>query len=292
MPKSGNGPWSSGTTVFAEPPRSSASIGPRCLHPFPKAAPFEQIETDVGSVWIQTGDEVMRPYLARRKSWEESTAAVLDRLLAPGARFLDVGAHVGYFSLFASSLQRGIEIDAVEPHPMLHGLLQANLWANKVFARVHHTALGDTTHLASMSSTPMNTGDCRVGMVKPDDRYHLLVPVLSADELFSRRTFDVVKIHVQGYELEVVLGMERIVRQSPAIALVVAFWPGALIDRGLDPSHVLENYERLGYHITVNDPEGTGVMCHRRGDRALQVRRAERPGEPHPHPQYLSALPA
>ena len=107
----------------------------------------------------------------------------------------------------------------------------------------------------------MNMGDCRVGMVKPGDRYHLLVPVLSADELFPRRTFDVVKIHVQGYELEVVLGMERIVRRSPAIALVVAFWPGALIDRGLEPSHVLENYERLGYHITVNDPEGIGVCA-------------------------------
>ena len=261
MPKSGNGPWSSSTTVIR---RAAALVGvDRTTLPSPisEGGPFEQIETDVGCVWIQTGDEVMRPYLARRKSWEESTGALLDRLLAPGARFLDVGAHVGYFSLFASSLQRGIEIDAVEPHPMLHGLLQANLWANKVSARVHHTALGDTTHLASMSSAPTNTGDCRVGIVNPDNRYDLLVPVVSADELFSRRTFDVVKIHVQGYELEVVLGMERIVRQSPAIALVVAFWPGALIDRGLDPSHVLENYERLGYHIAVNDPEGTGVCA-------------------------------
>jgi FkbM family methyltransferase len=261
MPKSGNGPWSSGATVIR---RAAALVGvDRTALPSPisEGGPFEQVETDVGPLWIQTGDEVMRPYLARRKSWKESTGTLLDKLLAPGARFLDVGAHVGYFSLFASSLQRGIEIDAVEPHPISHSLLQANLWANKVSARVHHTALGTTTHLASMSSAPMNTGDFRVDIVNPDNRYDLLVPVVRGDELFPRRTFDVVKIHVQGYELDVVLGMERIVRHSPAIALVVAFWPSALIDRGLDPSHVLANYERLGYHIAVNDPKGTGACA-------------------------------
>jgi hypothetical protein len=53
--------------------------------------------------------------------------------------------------------------------------------------------------------------------------------------------------------------MERIVRQSPTIALVVAFWPGALSVRGLDPTDVLDNYRRLGFHIAVNDPEGTGT---------------------------------
>jgi hypothetical protein len=33
----------------------------------------------------------------------------------------------------------------------------------------------------------------------------------------------------------------------------VAFWSGALIGRRLDPSHILENDERLGYHIAVNE---------------------------------------
>lgn len=261
MRKSGNGSWPGGATVIR---RAAALVGvDRTALPSPisEGGPFEQIETDVGCVWMQTADEVMRPYLTKRKVWAESTGAVLDRLLSPGARFLDVGAHVGYFSLFASSLQRGIEIDAVEPHPVLHKLLHANLWANKVTADLHLTALGDTTHLASLSAAPLNTGDCRVGVANPDNRHDVLVPVMPADELFPRRTFDVVKIHVQGYELEVVLGMERIVRQSPAIALVVSFWPHALHERGTDPSHVLESYERLGYHIAVNDPEGTGVCA-------------------------------
>ncbi len=64
---------------------------------------------------------------------------------------------------------------------------------------------------------------------KSDNQYELIVPVLAADELFTGRTFDVAKISVQGYEPEVVLGMQRIIHESPAIVMVVDFRPSLLI---------------------------------------------------------------
>ena len=156
-------------------------------------------------------------------------------------------------------LASGIEIDAVEPHPVLHSLLQANLWANDVSARIHNAALGNSRCLLPMSSPATNPGDSRVGARTPNDRYDLVVPVITADELFVHRSFDVVKIDVQGFEPEVVLGMERIVRESPAIVVVVEFWPTALVERGLEPSEVLDRYRRLGFRISVNDDGGTGT---------------------------------
>ncbi len=105
----------------------------------------------------------------------------------------------------------------------------------------------------------MNPGDSRVGTRTSNDRYDLVVPVIPADELFPRRSFDVVKIDVQGFEPEVILGMERIVRQSPAIVLVAEFWPTALVERGLDPSEVLDRYRQLNFRIAVNDDGGTGT---------------------------------
>ena len=105
----------------------------------------------------------------------------------------------------------------------------------------------------------MNPGDSRIGVRTADDRYELVVPVLTADELFAGRSFDVAKISVQGFEPEVILGMERIVRESPAIVLVVEFRPADLIDRGLEPSEVLRRYQQLRFHIAVNDDGGTGT---------------------------------
>lgn len=259
MPKTSLPKWSSGAAVIRRAATLAPGAVPSLPAPLREGGPFAQIDTDVGPLWMQTRDEVMRPFLLKRKSWEESTAALLRRLLRPGARFLDVGANVGYFSLFVHRLPCEVQIDAVEPHPVLHSLLRANLWANDVRARIHNAALGDKRRLLPMSSPPMNPGDSRVGTRTPDDRYDLVVPVLPADELFARRSFDVVKIDVQGFEPEVILGMERIVRQSPAIVLVVEFWPTSLEERGLDPAEVLDRYRQLGYHIAVNDDGGTGT---------------------------------
>jgi FkbM family methyltransferase len=227
--------------------------------PLRDGGPFELISTDFGPFWMQTSDEVMRPYLLRRRRWGDSTAELLRRILQPGARFLDVGANIGYFTVFVHLLARDIEIDAVEPHPVLHGLLESNLWGNGVRARTYNTALGDQRRLLPMSSPPMNLGDSRLGAHRPDERYDLVVPVLEADVLFPRRTFDVVKISVQGFEPEVILGMQRIISDSPAIVLVVDFWPTALVDRGLDPLEVLNRYREMGLHIAVNDDGGTGT---------------------------------
>lgn len=229
---------------------------PQSLH---EGGPFEQIETDVGPLWMQVCDEVMRPYLLRRRQWQPSVAALLGKLLRPGARFLDIGANVGYFSLLAHRLGRQICIDAVEPHPVTFSLLEANLWANEARATVHNVALGDVRRLLPMSSAPMNPADARLGLRTPDNRYDLVVPVITADEFFPRRTFDVVKIDVQGFEPDVVLGMERIVRESPAIVLVVEFFPTSIKDRGLDPAEVFERYRQLGYHIAVTDDRATGT---------------------------------
>ena len=53
--------------------------------------------------------------------------------------------------------------------------------------------------------------------------------------------------------------MERIVRESPAIVLVVDFWPSAIEDRGLEPLEVLDRYRQMGFHVAVNDDGGTGT---------------------------------
>jgi FkbM family methyltransferase len=226
------------------------------LPPVLHGGPFEQVQADVGSFWVLASDEVMRPYIAERGQWEEATAELLRSLIRPGCRFLDVGANFGYFTMFAHHLVGDVHVDAVEPHPVLCDLLRANLWLNDCHAQVWNVALGNQRMLIPMSSPPMNPGDSRVGASATGAE--LVVPILSADDLFVGRSFDVVKIDVQGWEPDVIVGMERIVRDSPGIVLVVEFFPTALRERGLEPEEVIERYRRLGCHIAVHDDWGLG----------------------------------
>ncbi len=165
---------------------------------------------------------------------------------------------VGYFSVLAHKAAPSVEIDAVEPHPTIHDMLEANLWVNDVPARRWRVALADEHGMLPMSSAPMNPGDSRVGQQSSDGRYDLVIAVESADRLFEGQSFDVVKVDVQGYEPEVVLGMQAIVRRSPGIVLVIEFWPASLRDRGLDPEEVVNRYRSMGFALTVHDDWGVG----------------------------------
>ena len=69
-----------------------------------------------------------------------------------------------------------------------------------------------------------------------------------------------VKIDVQGFEPEVILGMQlasSVIRRPSSSWR--EFWPTSLEDRGLDPGEVLDRYRQMGLHIAVNDDGGTGT---------------------------------
>lgn len=196
-------------------------------------------------------DEVMRPYMRRRSAWEEGEHDVLRLLVRKGTRFLDVGANVGYFSVAAARLAPRVTVDSVEPHPELLPLLRFNLWSNGVHASVWPVALDERTGPMPLSSSENNAGDSRVSRPGAESRYSIVVPAIKADELFGDRAFDVVKIDVQGWELEVLLGMQRILDRSGEIAVVVEFWPGGLRQRDQDPAGVLARYRQMGFDIVV-----------------------------------------
>jgi FkbM family methyltransferase len=218
--------------------------------------PFTWAEVDVGSFWLPTGDGVMRPFMQRCETWERSTGALLRRLLGPGARFLDVGAGVGYFSVLAANAARGVQVDAVEPNPATTVLLRFNLWLNDVDATVWPIALTDARRAVPLSLADRNIGDTRGMALSTNESYSLVAPGMPADDIFSGRTFDVVKIDVQGWETEVLLGMQRILKESRSIAIVVEFWPSALRQRDLDPRAVLDGYHRMSLDVVTLNGDG------------------------------------
>jgi FkbM family methyltransferase len=234
--------------------------------PFPPAlagGAYELVTTDAGDFWMSATDEVMRPYMQRRGAWEESERDLLGRLIRPGTRFLDVGANVGYFSVFAAKAASGVEVDSVEPHPEIVPMLRMNLWANQVRARVWPVALDSKTTVLPIASAPMNPGDSRVARPLQHNHYDMVVPAIPADELFRGRTFDLVKIDVQGWEWDVVLGMQRILRESRDIVLVVEFFPAGVRDAGDDPYDLLRRYRALGFDIVVQRDESLGRAADR-----------------------------
>ncbi|HEX8699179.1 MAG TPA: FkbM family methyltransferase [Myxococcaceae bacterium] len=238
--------------------------------PPPAVVNAVRVQTDVGELWLPAEDRVILPYMRSAGTWEPSEGAILRSLLGPRSRFLDVGANVGYFSALAARCSPEGTVDAVEPDPRNVSLLRFNLWALAPHARIWPVGLGARRGVVGLRVEDGNTGNTTVDAGTGANR---LAAMARGDELFAGQRFDVIKVDVQGYECEVIQGLEDTLRYSRNVAVLVEFFPESMKERGMAPTEVLRLYRSMGFDRVVDvagkllrlDDEEILGLCHRSG---------------------------
>lgn len=146
---------------------------------------------------------------------EPLASRFLAESLTPESVFVDVGAHIGYFSVIAA--QRARAVFAIEPQEALIGRIHRNVAANHL--RNVHTimaAAGDRTGFVAVpkSGTP-STGVKLAGSGN-------LVPMIRLDDYFTAAlTPTHVKIDTEGFEFQVLKGMARILETRPLLLIEI-----------------------------------------------------------------------
>ncbi len=150
---------------------------------------------------------------------------VLRRWLRPGDTFIDVGAHIGYFSLCAAKLvgPQGVVL-AIEPDPENFARLQANVTRNDLvhIVRPLRAAVGSAGgevlfHRASPSSS--RVGGHVVRQVEGGGEC-MRVPLLRLDDWDSGIKPRTIKVDVEGAEVEVLQGASRIIDNASSCWIV------------------------------------------------------------------------
>lgn len=152
---------------------------------------------------------------------------LIDAAAGPGAVVVDVGANIGYNTVYAALRvgPRG-RVIAIEPAPDNVAVLRENLETNQLAnVVVHASAAGSARGTRDL----FLRGDVSaVNSLFPESVYASVtgvqpVPVVPVDDLVDMPP-DLVKIDVEGAELEVLGGMRRLLR-APSIRLVVEWHP-------------------------------------------------------------------
>src|SRR4051794_3422554 len=177
-----------------------------------------------------------REFVAVNPKFETVTRRMLFERLGPGSVFVDVGAHVGTIGLPAARVVGPTgHVHAVEASPPTVELLEANAARNGISnITIHRCAAGAFQGRADynlMLYSYVNGFAQRPGAEKVDT---VQVDVRPLDDLVQGRV-DVVKIDVEGGELEVLQGMSRILEENPEVLLCVELNPLALKTAGHNP---------------------------------------------------------
>jgi FkbM family methyltransferase len=175
---------------------------------------------------------------------------LLDAMVRVGATVVDAGANIGYNTVYAARLAgRSGRIVAVEPAADNVAILRENIAANALEnVTVHQIALGRTHETRDL----FLRGDTSAvnSLFQPSVYAEVTaverVAVAPLDDVVDGYA-DVVKIDVEGAELDVLYGMQRLL-QHRAIQLIVEWHPllqeaagyeagalpGFLLERGFD----------------------------------------------------------
>lgn len=81
------------------------------------------------------------------------------------------------------------------------------------------------------------------------------VRIVRLDDVLPDCNVDWVKIDVQGWEAEVLRGMEQTLRKNPSTRLYFEFWPTGLRHAAEDPAALLDWLDDLG--LSIYHPGGS-----------------------------------
>jgi FkbM family methyltransferase len=203
-------------------------------------------------------------------SFEQALSLFLYRYLKSGMTFIDVGAHFGYFSMLAASRvgPKG-RVVAMEPTPETFSVLSRNL-SGFPFAEPHQVGAWKTSGTLALNdfgpafSAFNSVAGIRLAPEAGIESKQLIeVPVWSLDEFCAAHDLhpDVVKIDVESAEMEVLQGMDGLLRRTRPIVSVEVGDFHHLIKQGVPPSRVILNYVKSRNYILF-EPKMEGLRRH------------------------------
>ncbi|MGQ9722672.1 MAG: FkbM family methyltransferase [Candidatus Jordarchaeum sp.] len=149
--------------------------------------------------------------------------------LKKGDVVIDVGAHIGVFTLKASRLVDSERlVISVEPDPENYAMLLTNIRINSLKGVIPvRVALMDESGTVKMS----RSGDAiSHSVVLERSKKYILVPALTLDELLGKlgvKRFDFIKIDVEGAELQIMKGSKNnLISNKPSMAIASYHYPG------------------------------------------------------------------
>ncbi|MDQ4145697.1 MAG: FkbM family methyltransferase [Actinomycetota bacterium] len=187
------------------------------------------------TVTLYTGGRLSCPPWSRTASplvtsgtTEPRDQTLVTRLMRRGDVFIDVGANIGLYSVVAG--MAGATVVSFEPSTDAAAILDANVRLNRLESRtfVRRHALGAANGLVSFTSgLDVLNHVVDDGAVLPPSS--VSVPMRRLDSLFEEvaaprpvggKGIVVLKVDVEGYELEVLRGAENVLRCVRPIVLI------------------------------------------------------------------------
>jgi FkbM family methyltransferase len=193
---------------------------------------------------------------AVKGSYEEETTHLFSEVVKEGMTVLDIGANIGYYSLLAGRQVGKLgKVFAFEPWKESFALLEKNIDVNG-FKNIKPIAKA-VSHQCGRQRLFLGNDPLVHSLSARAGKDYIEVDVTTVDEFVCEENIsvDLIKVDVEGLEMEVLEGMADTICKNPSLKLIVEFAPLQLMRSGCSPIVFLEKLRSFGFKIYDLDDE-------------------------------------
>lgn len=184
--------------------------------------------------------------------YERATVDYLRTFLKRGDVFIDVGAHIGYYAGYASSLVgRTGRVFAFEPHPSNFKMLVHNCREMPQIESIN-AAVSDSSGQALLYEHS-TSGSSHAFTDLSGSGKTIPVRKLSLDEWVNTNKIhrvDVILVDVEGHEISVLHGMRHIIENNPNITIIMEYCPSNYRHKDRETRALIEDIQNLKLYVT------------------------------------------
>jgi FkbM family methyltransferase len=199
-------------------------------------------------------------------SYEPILSSILFEIGKNCKSFVDIGANAGFYSLSMAILNPQIKVYAFEPNVSVAAVFSKNVELNQIGNRINllNTALGSKLNEVRTLFIPKitGTGGGSLSDLHPEEGDAELqeTKIDTLDNFCSNIEFiDLIKIDVEGFELEVINGALNVIESKRPVIFVELLrkW---MIAFGHHPQNVVDLLHKIGYtSFAISDSYTTEI---------------------------------
>ena len=187
--------------------------------------------------------------------YEPLETELLQKEMGPGDVVLDIGAHIGYYTLiFARRVGPSGRVFAFEPEPDNIALLEKNIGLNGYHnVTLIQKAVSKKAGAARLYLAEKNSGDNRM-YDSHERRRSVEIETVALDDYFAAydAPISLIKMDIQGAEHAALCGMSELLRRNKGVRIVSEFWPAGLKLFGVDLGLTCRCSSTMGSRFTIS----------------------------------------
>lgn len=209
----------------------------------------KSVTIDGNRMLLDKGDSMRLSILG---IYESLTVKHFQEMIKTGDTVLDIGAHIGYYTLMAAKRvgSKG-KVYGFEPNTdnceLLTKNIEINGYKNVVLVK---KAVADSTKKAKFFLSRVSTG--MHSLIDIDNNGDtILVDTISLDDFFGKNPppVSVIKMDIEGGEYVALEGMSRLLKKSKHMSIFAEFSPFAIIKAKKSPRGFLNLLKQNGFKL-------------------------------------------